>query len=170
MGKGRHVHSRSSEYSASFSDYLCRIRSHLSRGHVAEITTCSWHPKQANTFLTASNDSTIRIWDVEKRDKSKYIIVVKSKDRGQRTKITSAAYSDDGRMIAAAGSDGAMHVWNTSGNFVRPNHSIENAHTKGTTTSGLTFSLDNHTLVSRGGDDTVKRMLSLVSSVKRLAN
>lgn len=33
---------------------------------------------------------------------------------------------------------------------------IENAHLKGTETSGLTFSLDNHTLVSRGGDDTVK--------------
>ena len=145
----------------------------MNRGHVAEINACAWHPKDVDSFMTASNDSTIRIWNAEKLDKSKSIIVVKSKERGQRTRITACAWSGDGRMVAAAGYDGAIHIWNTSSNYVRPNHvcrsffqmrlilivskSVEGAHEKGTTTSGLTFSLDNHTLVSRGCDGTVKR-------------
>jgi WD40 repeat protein len=29
-------------------------------GHVAEVTSCAWHPKEANTFITSSADSTIR--------------------------------------------------------------------------------------------------------------
>ncbi|CAD6581483.1 MAG: hypothetical protein CYPHOPRED_001586, partial [Cyphobasidiales sp. Tagirdzhanova-0007] len=125
-------------------------------GHVGPLTSVCWDPKNANRFLTSSYDSTLRLWDVTERFKSLKTIVVKSKDRGARTKLTKATYSEDGKVIAASGIDGTIHLWSTSSNFARPNSTIENAHTKGTETSGLTFSLDNHTLVSRGGDDTVK--------------
>ena len=146
-------------------------------GHVGPLTSVCWDPKNANRFLTSSYDSTLRLWDVTERFKSLKTIVVKSKDRGARTKLTKATYSEDGKVIAASGIDGTIHLWSTSSNFARPNsvrydrtksessgktdivlciQTIENAHTKGTETSGLTFSLDNHTLVSRGGDDTVK--------------
>ncbi len=40
-----------------------------------------------------------RIWDVEDRRKQKTVIVVKSKERGARTKVTSCAYSLDGSLI-----------------------------------------------------------------------
>ena len=33
---------------------------------------------------------------------------------------------------------------------------IENAHTKGTETGSLVFSVDKQTVLTRGGDDTVK--------------
>ncbi len=29
-------------------------------GHVADITSAQWHPKESDQFITASNDSTIR--------------------------------------------------------------------------------------------------------------
>lgn len=55
-------------------------------------------------------------------DKSKSVIVVKSKARGQRTQVTSSAWTGDGKYIAAAGGDGALYVWGTNSNFVRPNY------------------------------------------------
>ncbi|KAG9128302.1 hypothetical protein FRC07_001237 [Ceratobasidium sp. 392] len=125
-------------------------------GHVGELTACAWHPKEANLFITSSHDSTIRIWDVENKRKQKTVIVVKSKERGTRTKVMSCAYSRDGKMIAGACLDGALHIWNTSSNFVRPNLSIEGAHVKGTETGSIAFAVDGHTMLTRGGDDTVK--------------
>jgi WD40 repeat protein len=72
--------------------------------------------------MTSSHDSTVRIWDASKLDKSKSVIVVKSKERGQRTHITACAYSEDARWIVAAGLDGCLNVWGTNSNFVRPNY------------------------------------------------
>jgi WD repeat-containing protein 70 len=40
-----------------------------------------------------------RIWDVEDRRKQKTVIVVKSKERGTRTKVTACGYSPDGSLI-----------------------------------------------------------------------
>ncbi|KAH9821044.1 WD40-repeat-containing domain protein [Melampsora americana] len=125
-------------------------------GHIAELTSCAWHPKDNKTFITSAADSTIRIWDVENKRKSKSVIVLKSKERGTRTKITACAYSPDGKTIAAAGMDGTLNLWATSSNFSRPNSTVENAHEKNSETSCLQFSNDCKTIVSRGGDHTVK--------------
>lgn len=123
----------------------------------------------------------IRIWDADNKRKQKTVIVVKSKERGARTKVTACNYSPDGNLIgggelrcfllpqavkvliisrvelAVACLDGALHMWQTSSNFVRPNLTIENAHLKGTETGSLVFSVDRQTVLTRGGDDTVKR-------------
>ncbi|BGP50318.1 hypothetical protein JCM10450v2_006237 [Rhodotorula kratochvilovae] len=125
-------------------------------GHVAAITAVAWHPKNAALFLTCSADSTLRIWDKENRRKSKSVIVVKSKERGGKTKVTACGWSPDGKSVAAACEDGAIHVWAASSNFTRPNASCEGAHEKGTTTSSIVFSPDGKFLVTRGGDGTLK--------------
>ncbi len=113
-----------------------------------------------------------RIWDVEDRRKQKTVIVVKSKERGARTKVTSCAYSLDGSLIGggkyhamctmlkliflSACTDGALHMWQTKSNFVRPSMTIEGAHAKGSEIGSLVFSVDGRTVMTRGGDDTVK--------------
>ncbi|KAK9900003.1 WD40 repeat-like protein [Cystobasidium minutum MCA 4210] len=125
-------------------------------GHVGQLTSASWDPRDNNKFATSSMDSTLRIWDVNDRFKSLKTIVLKSKERGGRTKITQCTYSPDGKTIAATAIDGTINLWSTSSNFARPNSIAENAHTKGTETSGITYSLDGRTIVTRGGDDTVK--------------
>lgn len=125
-------------------------------GHVAEITQCAWHPKDSETFITASADSTIRLWNAEDRRKQTTVIVVKSKERGARTKVTSCAYSNDSKLIAGACLDGAFHMWQSNSNFVRPSMTIEGAHGKGTETGSIVFSVDGRTVLTRGGDDTVK--------------
>ncbi|PPQ90468.1 hypothetical protein CVT25_014986 [Psilocybe cyanescens] len=68
-------------------------------GHVGELTSCAWHPKDPKLFITSSADSTIRIWEVENKRKQKSVIVVKSKERGARTKVTACNYSPDGNLI-----------------------------------------------------------------------
>ncbi|KAF8624880.1 hypothetical protein AX15_005749 [Amanita polypyramis BW_CC] len=125
-------------------------------GHVSEVTSCAWHPKDPKLFITSSADSTIRIWDKGNKRKQKTVIVVKSKDRGARTKIVACTYSPDGNIIGGSCLDGALHLWNTNTNFVRPNLSIENAHVKGTEAGSMVFSIDGRTILTRGGDDTVK--------------
>ncbi|KAF9557850.1 WD40 repeat-like protein [Agrocybe pediades] len=135
-------------------------------GHVSEVTSCAWHPKDPKLFITSSADSTIRqvtyfllidgIWEVENKRKQKSVIVVKSKERGARTKVTTCNYSPDGNLIGGACLDGALHMWQTNSNFVRSSMTIENAHVKGTETGSLVFSVDRQTVLTRGGDDTVK--------------
>ncbi|KAF7982061.1 hypothetical protein HWV62_30348 [Athelia sp. TMB] len=112
---------------------------------------------QAKLF---DRDGEETIWDVEDRRKQKSVIVVKSKERGARTRVNACAYSPDGNMIGGACVDGAVHMWQANSNFVRPNMTIEGAHTKGTETGSLIFSIDGRTVLTRGGDDTVKRAYS----------
>jgi hypothetical protein len=124
------------------------------------------------------------IWDVEDKRKQKTVIVVKSKERGARTKVTACGYSPDGRYIAGGAPryrvfhliltisiaclDGTLHLWKTNSNFVRPDMTMQNAHIKGTETGSLTFSVDGNTILTRGGDHTVKRMFHVRYSVPLL--
>ncbi|KAG0269420.1 hypothetical protein DFQ27_003545 [Actinomortierella ambigua] len=69
-------------------------------GHVAALTSGTWHPYMKNTILTASNDGSIRIWDVENTRKQTSVIAYKTKERGGRTPVTAVAYSSNGKLIA----------------------------------------------------------------------
>ncbi|KAG8220102.1 transcription factor [Butyriboletus roseoflavus] len=151
------LYDRDGEEVATFikGDMYIRDMKHTA-GHVGELTGCSWHPRDQQIFITSSADSTIRIWDVENKRKQKAVIVVKSKERGARTKVTACAYSPDGNIISGACLDGALHIWQSSSNFVRPNMTIEGAHAKSTETASVVFSVDGRTILTRGGDDTVK--------------
>ncbi|KAF8845415.1 WD40 repeat-like protein [Paxillus ammoniavirescens] len=151
------LYDRDGEEKATFikGDMYIRDMKHTA-GHVGELTGCAWHPRDQQYFITSSADSTIRLWDVENKRKQKTVIVVKSKERGARTKVTACTYSPDGNLISGACLDGALHMWQSSSNFVRPNMTVEGAHTKGTTTGSVVFSVDGRTVLTRGGDDTVK--------------
>ncbi|KAH7883907.1 hypothetical protein F5I97DRAFT_1930123 [Phlebopus sp. FC_14] len=151
------LYDRDGEEKATFikGDMYIRDMKHTS-GHVGELSACAWHPRDQQYFITSSADSTIRIWDAENKRKQKSVIVVKSKERGARTKVTTCNYSPDGNMISGACLDGALHMWQSSSNFARPNMTVEGAHMKGTETGSVVFSVDNHTVLTRGGDDTVK--------------
>lgn len=126
------------------------------KGHVADMTAGCWNPTTSQEFITSSNDTTIRLWNTEDRTKHKNVIVVKSKDRGARTKVTACAYSWDAKLIAGACTDGTFHLWASNSNFVRPSLSNEQAHVKGSETSGIAFARDGKHVATRGGDDTVK--------------
>ncbi|PWN24628.1 WD40 repeat-like protein, partial [Jaminaea rosea] len=135
------------------------------KGHVAHVSSCSWIDDE--TFVTASADSTIRIWNIETcRLGQKTVINVRSKDRGGRTNVTAHAISNTNqgrRTLAAACADGAIHIWtmatsSSASSYSKPNATVLQAHKPGTETSRIVFSRDGRTLATRGGpgDDTVK--------------
>lgn len=105
------------------------------------------------------------------RSRQKQVIVVRSKERGNKTHVTSCAWSPDGSLIAAGKLlistseltsgclDGTIHVWKTASTLARPDRSAETAHEKGQEITGVAFSPDGKKLVSRSMDETVKRKL-----------
>ncbi|ORX63140.1 WD40 repeat-like protein [Hesseltinella vesiculosa] len=125
-------------------------------GHVGPLSGVTWHPDARDTFATSSQDGTLRVWNVEQHRKQKLVIAYKSKERGGRSAATALAYTHNASLLAGAYQDGTIQVWDTKGPFVRPAVPIPDAHQKQSETSSLLFSKDNFTLVSRGGDDSVK--------------
>ncbi|KAJ1915595.1 hypothetical protein H4219_004233 [Mycoemilia scoparia] len=154
-------------------DQYIRDMRHTS-GHVASLAGCGWHPNQKNTFVTASADSTIRIWDTEQPFKQKQVMVLKTKQRGNRTAATAITYSPDGRYIFSGKyfsaktfiynheqqdetqEDGALSMWASDGPYLKPVEHVEMAHMPGTETSSIACSTDGYNIVTRGGDDIVK--------------
>lgn len=142
--------------------YLSDMRN--TKGHIAALSTVRWHPFDKQLFVTAAADSTVRIWDIENKRKQKDVIVIKSKARsasgggpgGLRTAITSAAYSPDGKSIACAAQDGSLRLYASAGPYINPSLIVEGANMMGSECGGLTWSLDNRTLLTRCNDDTMK--------------
>jgi WD40 repeat protein len=135
---------------------------HNTKGHTSNITSGAWHPTNRDRFVTAGTDSTVRIWDVNKRMKQEEVIVHKSRAAGSAgmTRMTAIAWgaSPDGNssMIVSAALDGSLVMWGGEGPYHRPTGEIRDAHVKDTWTSGLDISADGRLVITRGGDDTIK--------------
>src|SRR5271169_847882 len=128
------------------------------KGHVGEVTSAMWHPYDREQFITGSTDSTVRIWDVNSKWEHKTVLVVRGKGTGLqlRTKVTTCAYSPDGKWIGAACTDGTVNLWGYNGPMTRPSATVD-GHVRQSETSGMVFSQDGNHVVTRGGDETVKR-------------
>ncbi|MCJ1411450.1 hypothetical protein MMC19_005539 [Ptychographa xylographoides] len=135
---------------------------HNTKGHVSEITTGCWHPTDKNLCVTAGTDSTLRIWDVNMKRSQKDVIVHKSRAAGSagRTRMTSVVWGSPvqggSNMLVAAALDGSLVMWSGEGPYNRPAAEIREAHKRDTWTSGIDISADGRTVVTRGGDDTIK--------------
>lgn len=125
-------------------------------GHISDITCGGWHPLDDQVFYTAGSDSTVRLWDMHHQRSQTTVIVVRSKERGTKTKVTAAAFAPDAQSILASGQDGALYVWSTTGNLARPSLTVQQAHAPGYGATSLAVSACGTKLASRGADDTVK--------------
>ena len=135
---------------------------HNTKGHVSEITTGAWHPTDKNLCVTAGTDSTLRIWDVNMKRCQKDVIVHKSRVAGSagRTRMTAVVWGAQSQggpnMLVGAALDGSLVMWSGEGPYTRPAAEIRDAHKRDTWTSGIDISADGRTVVTRGGDDTIK--------------
>jgi WD repeat-containing protein 70 len=135
---------------------------HNTKGHVSEITMGTWNPQDRNICVTAGTDSTLRIWDVNMRRSQKSMIVHKSRAAGSagRTRMTSVVWASTlqggSDVLVAAALDGSLVMYPGNGPYSRPAAEIRDAHVKDTWTGGIDISADGRTVVTRGGDDTIK--------------
>jgi hypothetical protein len=135
---------------------------HNTKGHISEITTGTWHPTDKNLCVTAGTDSTLRIWDVNMKRSQKEVIVHKSKAAGSagRTRMTAVAWGSSVQggpnILVGAALDGSLVMWSGEGPHARPAAEIRDAHQKDTWTGGLAISSNGRSVVTRGGDDTIK--------------
>lgn len=134
----------------------------MTKGHVSEITSGTWHPTNWEQFVTAGTDSTLRIWDINLRTKQKDIIVHKSKQAGAagRSRMTTVAWGlepeGNKSMFVSTALDGSLLMWPGEGPYHRPIAEVRDAHKPDTWTSGIDISSDGRLIVTRGGDDMIK--------------
>lgn len=74
-------------------------------GHMKSVRTLDFHPHYENIFVSGSNDTTVRLWDLKKGDGSclKY--------RGHIANVNSVKFSPDGWWIASAGTEGLFKLF-----------------------------------------------------------
>lgn len=125
------------------------------KGHIAPLTCGCWHPRTREEFLTSSEDSTCRIWDVKDQNKHKSIIKCRAKN-GLKTSPTTCSYSRDGNLIACGCLDGSIQMWDHRRMFVNTAYLVRDAHDFGSEISSIAFSYASSLLASRAGDGTLK--------------
>ncbi|CAH1401134.1 unnamed protein product [Nezara viridula] len=125
------------------------------KGHIAPLTCGCWHPRTREEFLTSSEDSTCRIWDVKDQNKHKGIIKCRAKN-GLKTSPTTCSYSRDGNLIACGCLDGSMQMWDHRRMFVNTAYLVRDAHDFGSEISSIAFSYASSLLASRAADGTLK--------------
>jgi WD40 repeat protein len=117
------------------------------------LTSASWHPYDKATFLTSSVDGTIRIWDCEKKERQKEVIVIKTKQRHCPT--TRSAYSHGAKFICGASADGCIRLWGSKGPYIVPSMQVQ-GHSPGSYITSLEFAKNGNEFVSRSMDGTIK--------------
>lgn len=126
------------------------------KGHISGLTCGEWHPKEKQTILSSSEDGSLRIWDVNDFKSQKQVIKPKLARPG-RVPVTTCAWGMDGKCVAGGLGNGSVQVWNVKAGWgSRPDMYIEKAHMEGEDVSGLRFSADGFTLLSRSLDETLK--------------
>ena len=132
------------------------------KGHVSEITSGTWNPIDRDICVTAGTDSTLRIWDTNVKRSQKEVIVYKSKATGSagRTRMTAVRWGSPAQggpnILVSAALDGALVMWSGNGPYSRPAGEVRGAHKESTWTGGIDISKDGFSVVTRGGDDTIK--------------
>jgi WD40 repeat protein len=112
-------------------------------GHERAVTSLAWSP-DGSKIATASEDDTVKVWDVAGGRKPLTL-------RGHKKSVTSVAWSPDGSKLASASEDYTVKVWEAaSGRELQPLKGHQDAVTS------VAWSPDGSKLATTSSDQTVK--------------
>eukprot|EP00038_Savillea_parva_P010730 m.192365 g.192365 ORF g.192365 m.192365 type:complete len:745 (+) comp18623_c0_seq1:220-2454(+) len=144
-------------------------------GHVSIVTDAVWHPTNKKLFITASADSTVRVWNTDHTQlnntlKSSVCGKCRAK-QGKRALLSSLAVSHDGKLLAAGSEGGGIYTFVLGDKHMIPKAQHHTAHADDSTITSVKFAR-NGKLLSRGTDGVVAmwsdpRRLSGKPDVKR---
>lgn len=126
------------------------------KGHVQMLNDGRWNPKDKETFITCSNDATVRIWDLNKLSQQKTVIKTRSPSNGLKCVPNVCCYSRDALSVATGCGDGSVQMWDTRRKFISTSACIKNAHLKGSEITGIDFSYGLNKLCTRSEDESCK--------------
>ncbi|GLC45623.1 hypothetical protein PLESTB_001786700 [Pleodorina starrii] len=81
---------------------------HTFTGHGKEINDIAVHPNRPHLFLTASDDESIRLWNI----KSRTCVAIFAGEGGHRNKVLTLDFHPwDGHRFLSAGMDNSVKIW-----------------------------------------------------------
>ena len=122
--------------------YGVRERNRL-QGHNQGVRSVSFSP-DSQTIATASDDQTIKLWNV-KTGKAIQTFT------GHNDKVRSVSFSPDGQTIATASDDQTIKLWN-----VETGKAIQTFTGHNNNINSVSFSPDGQTIITASDDQTIK--------------
>src|SRR5204862_29931 len=124
---------------ADFPPHVARIFGDARLRHTHWVLCVAYSPN-GKRLASASQDGTVKVWDVETRRELRTYT-------GHTEMVRAVAFSPDGKLIASAGGDKDIRLWEAdTGKDIRP----LKGHTEFVT--GIAFSPDGTHLASGGAD------------------
>ncbi|MDJ0617332.1 MAG: TIR domain-containing protein, partial [Calothrix sp. MO_192.B10] len=111
--------------------------------HGSAVNSVAFSPDD-KTIASASNDNTIKLWNIEDGKELKSL-------KGHTSAVNSVAFSPDGKTIASASDDNTIKLWNLQDGKVLK---TLDGHTDDV--FSVTFSPDGKTIASVSKDHTIK--------------
>eukprot|EP00912_Choanoflagellata_sp_UC4_P001024 UC4_evm2s632 len=127
-------------------------------GHVSMCNDGDWHPTNRAQLATCSDDSTVRVWDVEaEHGHRQSLLAVRCRSStGKKVPVTASSFSNDGRVLAAGSMDGTLRIWSLSSKLRRETESQKKAHMAESRITSISFSRNDQQLLTRSTDCTMK--------------
>jgi WD40 repeat protein len=127
------------------------------KGHEKAVSALAFHP-DGQTLASGSDDTTVRLWDVEKGIETYNLNA--DLDKKSRHPIYAVTFSPNGKLVAAVNGNGQLQVWNPSLEKAKRLVVGLDAHPSSTAYQ-VAFGRDTSVIFTSGSDNKAKQWIGV---------